>query len=88
MPRLSEFYGIVIYMYTREHGVAHFQARHGDDETVIDIATGTVLVGRAASSGPDTCKHGPSRQPVNRPDIERDSRAATPPLPLTRNGTH
>ena len=40
MPRLSAFHGIVIYMYTREHGVAHFHARHGDREAVIEIATG------------------------------------------------
>jgi hypothetical protein len=46
VPRLSEFYGIVIYMYTREHGIAHFHARYGDDEAVVDIATGAVLVGQ------------------------------------------
>lgn len=45
VPRLSEFYGIVVYMYTREHGVAHFHARYGDDEAVVDIGTATVLVG-------------------------------------------
>lgn len=45
MPRLSEFYGIVIYMYSREHGVAHFHARYGGEEAVVDIATGAFLVG-------------------------------------------
>lgn len=45
MPRLATFYGIVIYMYVRDHGVAHFHARHGDDEAVIEIATSTVLLG-------------------------------------------
>lgn len=45
MPRLSTFYGIVIYMYIRDHGVAHFHARHGDDEAVIEVATGHVLRG-------------------------------------------
>ena len=45
MPRLSAFYGIVIYLYVRDHGVAHFHARHGDDEAAIDIATGAVLGG-------------------------------------------
>ena len=48
MPRLSAFHGIVIYMYTREHGVAHFHARHGDREAVIEIATGDVLAGGLA----------------------------------------
>jgi hypothetical protein len=45
VPRLSAFYGIVIYMYIRDHGVAHFHARHGDDEAVIEVATGEVLAG-------------------------------------------
>ena len=45
MPRLATFYGIVVYMYVRDHGVAHFHARHGDDEVVIEVATGTVLRG-------------------------------------------
>ena len=26
VPRISEFYGIVVAMYYREHGVAHFHA--------------------------------------------------------------
>jgi len=29
MPRLSTFYGIVIYMYIRDHGVPHIHAWHG-----------------------------------------------------------
>lgn len=45
MPRLSFFYGIAVYMYVRDHGVAHFHARYGDDEAVIDAATGRVLRG-------------------------------------------
>lgn len=45
MPRLSAFYGIVIYMYIRDHGVAHFHARYGEDEAVIDIETGDLLRG-------------------------------------------
>ncbi|MGH9151738.1 MAG: DUF4160 domain-containing protein [Acidimicrobiales bacterium] len=45
MPRLAAFYGIVIYMYVRDHGPAHFHARAGDDEAVIDIATGDAIRG-------------------------------------------
>lgn len=48
MPRLSFFYGIAIYMYSREHGVPHFHARYGDDEAVVDIAAGSVLEGALA----------------------------------------
>lgn len=45
MPRISAIYGIAIYIYSREHGVAHFHARYGDDESVVGIATGVVLDG-------------------------------------------
>lgn len=45
MPRLSAFYGIVIYMYVRDHGVAHFHGRYGGDEVVIAVTTGNVLGG-------------------------------------------
>jgi hypothetical protein len=30
MPRISSFYGIVIAMYYREHGVPHFHALYGE----------------------------------------------------------
>lgn len=33
------------YMYIREHGIAQFHARYGDDEVVIDIASGESLQG-------------------------------------------
>lgn len=46
MPRLAEFYGIVIYMYHREHGVPHFHAVYGEHEAVIAIRTLRVLEGR------------------------------------------
>ncbi|MEJ7763971.1 MAG: DUF4160 domain-containing protein [Acidimicrobiales bacterium] len=45
MPRVAAFYGIVIYMYIRDHGVAHFHARAGGDEVVVDIATGEAIQG-------------------------------------------
>lgn len=45
MPRLAAFYGIVIYMYVHDHGPAHFHARYGDDEAVIDISTGGPVQG-------------------------------------------
>ena len=43
MPRLAAFYGIVIYMYIRDHGLAHFHARYGEDEAVIEVVTGKLL---------------------------------------------
>ena len=46
MPRVSEFYGIVIYMYWSDHPPAHFHAVYGEHEARIEIDDGTVLVGR------------------------------------------
>ena len=45
VPRISEFYGIVIAMYYREHGVAHFHATYAGETVVISIQTGDVIAG-------------------------------------------
>jgi hypothetical protein len=48
VPRISAFYGIVIWMYHDEihHlGPPHFHARYADDEASIDIETVTVIAG-------------------------------------------
>lgn len=45
MPRISEFYGIAIEMYFRDHPPPHFHARYGGEEAVIAIATGEVIAG-------------------------------------------
>jgi hypothetical protein len=45
LPRLAEFYGIVIYMYHREHGVPHFHAVYAEHEAVIAIRGLRVLEG-------------------------------------------
>jgi hypothetical protein len=45
MPRLSAFYGIVIYMYIRDHGPPHIHAWAAEQRAVVDIATGAVSAG-------------------------------------------
>jgi hypothetical protein len=42
MPEISRFLGIVIAMYYREHGPAHFHAIYGDFEATVEIETGNV----------------------------------------------
>lgn len=42
MPEISRFLGIVIYMYHREHGPAHFHAKYGEFEITVEIASGRV----------------------------------------------
>lgn len=45
MPRISSFYGIVIAMYYREHGVPHFHALYGEYRASISISSLEVLGG-------------------------------------------
>jgi hypothetical protein len=46
MPRISAFYGVVIYMYwnERDHPVAHFHAYHAGRRASVPV-DGTVLAG-------------------------------------------
>lgn len=45
MPRISEFYGIVIAMYWEDHPPAHFHAVYGDHQAKVAITTGVVIAG-------------------------------------------
>ena len=45
MPRISEFYGIVITMYYAEHGVPHFHALYSGEDASVAIGTLEVLAG-------------------------------------------
>jgi hypothetical protein len=42
MPELSRFLGIVIGMFYREHGVAHFHAVYGEHEISVEVESGRV----------------------------------------------
>jgi hypothetical protein len=46
MPRISQFYGIAIYMYYRDHAPPHFHAIYGEHEAVVGIETAAVQQGR------------------------------------------
>ena len=41
MPELSRFFGIVIYMYYRDHVPPHFHAEYGEFEITVEIESGT-----------------------------------------------
>jgi hypothetical protein len=45
MPRLSEFYGIAIYMYFADHNPPHFHAIYAEYEALIRIQDGTTIRG-------------------------------------------
>ena len=46
MPKISEFFGISIYVYYREHGPPHFHALYAGEEVLISIEDLSVLNGR------------------------------------------
>ncbi|MBF0593454.1 MAG: DUF4160 domain-containing protein [Candidatus Omnitrophica bacterium] len=43
MPIISQFFGVAIYIFWREHDPAHFHARYGEDEVIVEIESGKVL---------------------------------------------
>ena len=45
MPRLSEFYGIAIYMYFADHNPPHFHAIYAEHEALIRIDDGSTISG-------------------------------------------
>ena len=45
MPRISEFYGIVIWMYWKDHNPPHFHAQYGEYEILIKIEDLSVYAG-------------------------------------------
>lgn len=45
MPRISEFYGVSIYMYFDDHGPPHFHAMYAGTEAIVAIEDGGVLRG-------------------------------------------
>lgn len=45
MPRIGEFYGIVIEMDFVDHPPPHFHARYSGEESLIVIETGEVFAG-------------------------------------------
>ena len=46
MPKVSEFFGISIYVYYNDHRPPHFHAFYAGAEILIDIDTLAVLRGR------------------------------------------
>ena len=42
MPIISRFFGIVITMYWDDHNPAHFHAKYGEYEAVVEIKSGII----------------------------------------------
>ena len=42
MPVISRFFGMVVYIFWRDHAPPHFHAKYQDNEVTINIETGEV----------------------------------------------
>ena len=45
MPSISSFYGIIIWMYWKDHNPPHFHAQYGEHEILIKIEDLSVYAG-------------------------------------------
>lgn len=45
MPELSRFFGVVIYMYFKDHVPPHFHAVYQGQEAQVSIETGNIIAG-------------------------------------------
>lgn len=53
MPAIARFYGIVVKMYFKEHGIPHFDALYGEYNGVFDIETAEMDGRRLATQSPE-----------------------------------
>lgn len=42
MPVISRFFGIIIFMFWRDHAPPHFHAKYGEEEITVEIKSGIV----------------------------------------------
>ena len=45
MPEISRFYGVIIYMFFKDHNPLHFKVKQNDFEANILISNGNILDG-------------------------------------------
>ena len=81
MPKISEFFGISIYMYYREHKPPHFHAIYGDEEVLVAIESLSVIAGKLRPRAIGLVMEWTS---VHKDELLEDWRLAESKLPLTR----
>lgn len=79
MPRISEFYGIAIYMYYRDHAPPHFHAIYGEFDAEVSIATTEVVNGELPRKARTLVQEWAD---VHRDELERDWDLARAGAPL------
>jgi len=48
MPCISQFYGISIYVYYRDHAPPHVHARYSGQKVTLDVRSGSIVAGELA----------------------------------------
>jgi hypothetical protein len=81
VPRVSEFYGIVIAMFFNDHAPPHFHAAHAGRQAMIDLTTLEVLEGELA---PNAVKLVRKWAQLHRGELRRNWDRAREGLPLDR----
>jgi hypothetical protein len=81
MPRISEFYGIVITMYCAEYGVPHFHALYSGEDASVAIETLEVLAGSLPDRGLRLVREWAT---LHRAELEADWQHARAGEPLER----
>lgn len=79
MPRISQFHGIAIYMYYRDHAPPHFHAIYDDAEVTVEIATATSLDGQIP---PKAWSHVRDWASQRRAELDENWQLARAALPL------
>ncbi len=46
MPELSRFYGIIIYMFVKDHPPPHFHVKYNEYKALIKITDGEIIEGK------------------------------------------
>ncbi len=46
MPEISRFYGLIIYMYPKDHLPPHLHVKYRDDWAEVSIVTGEIIAGK------------------------------------------
>ena len=82
MPRISQFYGIAIYMYYHDHAPPHFHAIYGDFEAAVAIATAAIMEGQISTKARSLVEEWAA---IHRQELEEDwdrARTGQPLLPI------
>ncbi|HEX5083760.1 MAG TPA: DUF4160 domain-containing protein [Blastocatellia bacterium] len=79
MPRISEFFGVVIYMYYNDHQPPHFHAEYAEAEAVYGIETLETLRGELPRRAHAMVVEWATR---HRPDLREDWDLARRRMPL------